>query len=88
MNPTVLASGIVRTSVPVAAVPPTLVTDTLTVLEPADSKLGLIDNDTDKSTPDELTEVTATATLLVTFVSVVVVAMLAVALTLPVAGTT
>ena len=88
MNPTVLASGIVRTSVPVAAVPPTLVTDTLTVLEPADSKLGLIDNDTDNSTPDELTEVTATATLLVTFVSVVVVAMLAVALTLPVAGTT
>jgi hypothetical protein len=65
-----------------------LVTDTLTVLDPADKRLGLIDKETDKSTADELTDVTAAATLFATFVSVVVVAMLAVALTLPVVGTT
>jgi hypothetical protein len=86
-NPRVLESGIVTVNVPVVAMPDRLVTVTDMVLLPAISRPVLMEIDTDKSGGWLPTNVTAVTTLLVVTVSDVLVAMDAVALTLPVAGT-
>ena len=86
-KPRVLESGIVTVNVPVVAIPERLVTVTDMVLLPAISSPVLMEIDTDRSGGCVPTKVKAVATLLVVTVSAVVVAIDAVPLTVPLAGT-